>query len=188
MHSWIVVYKLTRVLIEAPDMAGAWEEFILQFPRQRVKPTLDEVTIRPATDSELLEFSRRRARKPETVQMFDPESYSKRKARVGESAPRRAKARTDHPVTSHDAARAAQSSSETQRARLLSWLRGVQSLDARFHKGATDEEMQTALRMNPSTQRPRRVELVEEGLIVDSGERRPTRSGRAAIVWAACPF
>ena len=49
--------------------------------------------------------------------------------------------------------------------------------------GATDEEMQTHLHLNPSTQRPRRVELVEMGWIEDSGRRRATRSGRAAVVW-----
>jgi hypothetical protein len=37
--------------------------------------------------------------------------------------------------------------------------------------------------MNPSTQRPRRVELVEGGWVEDSGERRPTRSGMDAVVW-----
>ena len=49
--------------------------------------------------------------------------------------------------------------------------------------GATDEEIQLGLGMNPSTQRPRRVELVEGGWIEDSGERRKTRSGRSAVVW-----
>jgi len=49
--------------------------------------------------------------------------------------------------------------------------------------GATDEEMQTALGMDPNTQRPRRRELVQAGYIVDSGKRRETRTGRNAIVW-----
>ena len=50
-------------------------------------------------------------------------------------------------------------------------------------RGATDDEMQTALDMNPSTQRPRRVELHRAGLVVDSGETRLTRSCRRAVVW-----
>ena len=50
--------------------------------------------------------------------------------------------------------------------------------------GLTDEECQLALSMNPSTQRPRRVELVEMGLVRDSGRTRPTHSGREAVVWA----
>lgn len=48
--------------------------------------------------------------------------------------------------------------------------------------GATDEEMQTALGMNPSTQRPRRIELVRRGLVVEDGTRATT-SRRMASVW-----
>ena len=48
--------------------------------------------------------------------------------------------------------------------------------------GLTDEEMQRLLRMNPSTQRPRRIELVRRGLVVQCGTRR-TASGRNASVW-----
>jgi hypothetical protein len=47
----------------------------------------------------------------------------------------------------------------------------------------TDSELQERLEMDPSTQRPRRVELVRMGLVRDSGARRPTSSGRAATVW-----
>ena len=57
-------------------------------------------------------------------------------------------------------------------------------LDHHEH-GATDEEIQTGLDMNPSTQRPRRVELVEQGLLEDSGRTRLTRSRRSAVVWVA---
>lgn len=49
--------------------------------------------------------------------------------------------------------------------------------------GATDEEMQRHIRMSPNTQRPRRRELQLMGRIVDSGLRRPTSSGRDAVVW-----
>lgn len=49
--------------------------------------------------------------------------------------------------------------------------------------GATDDEMQQALRMNPSTQRPRRVELRDGGWIEQSGRKRRTLSRRAAVVW-----
>ena len=51
--------------------------------------------------------------------------------------------------------------------------------------GATDEEIQDALDMNPSTERPRRVELVDAGFVRDSGETRPTHSGNGAVVWEA---
>lgn len=49
--------------------------------------------------------------------------------------------------------------------------------------GMTDDELQVALSMNPSTQRPRRVELLAMRLIVDSGLKRRTRSGELAVVW-----
>lgn len=49
----------------------------------------------------------------------------------------------------------------------------------------TDEELQVVLAMDPSTQRPRRVELVRLGLVRDSGARRPTLSGRSATLWEA---
>lgn len=48
--------------------------------------------------------------------------------------------------------------------------------------GATDEEMQIGIPMSPSTQRPRRVRLVEKGLVVQQGERR-VKSGKNAAVW-----
>src|SRR5690554_6750133 len=50
-------------------------------------------------------------------------------------------------------------------------------------RGATDEEIQAALEMNPSTERPRRIELCNKGLVEDSGRTRKTRSGRRATVW-----
>jgi transcription initiation factor IIE alpha subunit len=48
--------------------------------------------------------------------------------------------------------------------------------------GLTDEEMARRLGMNPSTQRPRRIELARRGLVVTCGTRR-TASGRNADVW-----
>jgi hypothetical protein len=49
--------------------------------------------------------------------------------------------------------------------------------------GATDEELQGRLNMNPSTQRPRRVELIELGVIEPAPFTRQTASNRAARVW-----
>jgi len=48
--------------------------------------------------------------------------------------------------------------------------------------GATDEEIAHACGMNPSTARPRRIELARRGLVVEAGEKR-TRSGRRATSW-----
>jgi hypothetical protein len=50
--------------------------------------------------------------------------------------------------------------------------------------GLTDEEMQRRLQMNPSTQRPRRIELAKLGMVVEAGTRK-TASGRKASVWRA---
>jgi predicted ArsR family transcriptional regulator len=50
--------------------------------------------------------------------------------------------------------------------------------------GCTDEEIARALGMNPSTARPRRIELLRRGLIEQAGTRRTT-SGRMASVWQA---
>lgn len=79
--------------------------------------------------------------------------------------------------TSHAAARSldARTLNAMQR-RVLEFLR--QAGDA----GATDEEIQIGLAMNPSSQRPRRGELVDAGLVVEAGTRK-TRSGRLATVW-----
>lgn len=49
--------------------------------------------------------------------------------------------------------------------------------------GATDEQIQIALDMSNNSERPRRRELVQQGLVVDSGKRRLNRSGCKAIVW-----
>jgi len=51
--------------------------------------------------------------------------------------------------------------------------------------GATDEEICDALDMGGSTERPRRIELVEGDLVVETDRRRYTKSGRLAIVWVA---
>lgn len=84
-----------------------------------------------------------------------------------------------HSETSKDAADKAKPSAATLRGRVREFLR--------THGPATDEQIQDALGMNPSTQRPRRIELVTAGFVRDSGSVRKTKSGRAATVWEACP-
>lgn len=49
--------------------------------------------------------------------------------------------------------------------------------------GLTDEEGATILGLSAQSYTPRRYELVKQGLIVDSGHRRHTMSGRTAAVW-----
>jgi transcription initiation factor IIE alpha subunit len=62
--------------------------------------------------------------------------------------------------------------------------RRVLELLAATPEGLTDEEMQRRLQMNPSTQRPRRIELSRLGMVVEAGTRK-TASGRKASVWQA---
>lgn len=51
--------------------------------------------------------------------------------------------------------------------------------------GRTDEEIQNALDMAPSTERPRRVELHDMDLVVDSNRTRETSTGNDAVIWTA---
>lgn len=97
-------------------------------------------------------------------------------ARVAQPRPAPAQ---EHSPTSVAAARSA----ATQKTRLMVW----QAFLAAGEVGMTDEECQTATGLEGSSQRPRRVELVADGLVFDSGATRPTRSGRAACVWQARP-
>lgn len=85
-----------------------------------------------------------------------------------------------HSPASVAAGREMESPAETLRGMVLERLR------AAGERGATDEELQRGLCMNPSTERPRRIELVRLGRVTDSGLTRPTLSGRSATVWRAC--
>ena len=53
--------------------------------------------------------------------------------------------------------------------------------------GATDAEIQAELKMEGNTERPRRRELVQAGVVCDSQRVRQTKSGRAAVVWVINP-
>ena len=51
----------------------------------------------------------------------------------------------------------------------------------------TDEEIAVTLGLNPNTARPRRIELVADGLVMAAPETRPTAAGRSATAWVATP-
>lgn len=92
------------------------------------------------------------------------------------TAPRSAPA-VQHSLTSMQAAASLDAD------RLNSLQRSVVAfLKARGDHGATDEEMQIGIPMPPSTQRPRRIELVRRGLVVEAGTRK-AKSGRYATAW-----
>ena len=81
--------------------------------------------------------------------------------------------------TSKAAAKAVEPRIGTDRARVLDC---IKSCGAR---GATDDDVQAALGMDGSTQRPRRVSLAEAGLVQRFGIKRLTRKGSLADVWVA---
>ena len=85
----------------------------------------------------------------------------------------------NHSETSKAAAAAIEPIAGTLRAQMLEFIRSAPAT------GYTDEEMQNLMAMHSNTQRPRRVDLVRSGLVIDSGITRLTTSGRDAVVWKA---
>ena len=81
-----------------------------------------------------------------------------------------------HSPTSKASAAEIVSSTATLRQKVYDYLKSCPG-------GATDREMQDALEMDGSTQRPRRVRLVELKQVRDSGRTSKTASGRSAVVW-----
>lgn len=63
-----------------------------------------------------------------------------------------------------------------------------QVYDHLLHTPSTDDEVCETLHLLANTVRPRRGELVEAGLVVDSGIVRPSAAGNDAIVWKAVPL
>lgn len=92
---------------------------------------------------------------------------------------RTAKARVTDPVTSHEAAESVDRITETQEFILRALRRprpDVELVEAyRNYKSAP--------RASESGIRSRRAELVDRGLVVDTGRRVRLDSGRYAIVW-----
>ena len=82
-------------------------------------------------------------------------------------------------ATSRAAALSVEPKTGTQRAVVLAFLRG------RGPVGATGEQMQALRPLTANTQRPRRVELVQARLVMNSGSTSTTDSGKDAVVWIA---
>ena len=55
----------------------------------------------------------------------------------------------------------------------------------RMEHGATDQEMQVALKMSGDTLRPTRGKLLKDGLIYDSGKTRKNANDNDCIVWVS---
>lgn len=88
------------------------------------------------------------------------------------------------PYVKHSpTSRAAAESVEPQLARLERVVFGI--IVAAGAYGATDDEIEIATKLPHQTASARRRGLVLGAYIRDSGETRPTRSGRKATVWGA---
>jgi len=81
------------------------------------------------------------------------------------------------PRNTRAAARPGPRRAETDRQRVL------KLLIERGSAGATDAEIAAVLKLPPDSAKPRRVELRQLGLVIDSGLRRPTPTGHLATVW-----
>jgi len=86
--------------------------------------------------------------------------------------------RDTDPDTSVQAAASISTAIRAAQQRVLDWLRTQP-------EGATDEELLAAMGSRSSHFRTRRSELVDRGLVKDSGQRRELMSGRMGIVWVA---
>ena len=82
-----------------------------------------------------------------------------------------------HSVTSTLSAEAIEAYERTGRAIVHRFLL------ERAEVGATDQEIQDATGLDQNTERPRRVWLMDHGIVKDSGLTRRTKSGRKAVVW-----
>lgn len=50
-------------------------------------------------------------------------------------------------------------------------------------RGATDQEMELALKIDGNTIRPTRISLIKDGFILDTGTTRKNQHGNDCIVW-----
>jgi predicted ArsR family transcriptional regulator len=83
-----------------------------------------------------------------------------------------------HSRTSREAAQAISGAAASIRARVYAYI---------CENGpVTDEQIAGALGLNPSTERPRRIELVGDGLVMAHYELARTSSGRRATAWVRC--
>lgn len=89
------------------------------------------------------------------------------------------RARRTDPETSHTAARSMRSNAETQRRMILESLRTAGP--------ATGDELCVRFDWKHATANRRLPELEERGFVEKTERRRPTRSGRPAVVWRALP-
>lgn len=101
----------------------------------------------------------------------DPRETLLEKLRASKSLPYQ-----PHSITSKKAATSMEGGAASIRYRVLTEIRN--------HGPLSDEQVQDRLSLNPSTERPRRIELFKAGLIEKAGVTK-TKSGRSAVRWRA---
>lgn len=99
---------------------------------------------------------------------------------VEESLPLFASAKA--PAVRHSPTSVAAAESITPEAMTDGQRKVYQFIAAQGGHGATDEECQLRIPMDANTQRPRRRELEDKGVIFSDGTRK-TRSNKSAAVW-----
>lgn len=87
-----------------------------------------------------------------------------------------------HSETSRAAADQARPGAGRQRMRVFN------AILSAGRDGLTDIECQAVTEINPSAQRPRRIELVNQGAVIKTNRKRKTPSGRNAAVYVAEEF
>lgn len=89
-----------------------------------------------------------------------------------------------HSETSKAAAVAMQDSAETLKGMVLALFKRAGRV------GMTDGELISMMpaRCCESSVRPRRIGLVDDGVVVDSGQKRHSPSGRQATVWVLAEY
>lgn len=92
--------------------------------------------------------------------------------------------RKGDPITSHEAEKSVKNITGTQRA-ILAILRLPTQDEDLIRRYEALAEKGFAPKASPSGIRSRRAELVDRGLVEDSGIKVRTKSGRNAILWLA---
>jgi hypothetical protein len=87
---------------------------------------------------------------------------------------------SDAPGTSRAAARGITVKAGTQRGRIM--------LAIHNHGGLTDYEIHDTTDIKPDTLRPRRVELVDAGLVLPAGDRKRQHGGQDWTIWTCTPL
>lgn len=99
-----------------------------------------------------------------------------------------ARARATDPGTSHAAAASVKDGLRFSQLAVLRTLGKIRrGTDADIAEAYVYHGFSAIQPQSPSGLRTRRAELVEQGLVVDTGKRKRLPSGRQAIVWAKKP-